>query len=158
MSNEPFRLDISAFVAKAKGDLHAITHRVVADVASRIIERTPVGDPDLWASRAPAGYVGGRARSNWQLGINVPVSGELYNAKDKGFPNASATLAAITDRIPADAGGKTYFISNNLPYAQRLEDGWSSQAPRGMVHLAVIEWQQIIAAAAADTTWQAPPA
>lgn len=31
----------------------------VIGCASRIIKRTPVGNPDLWAGRAPVGYVGG---------------------------------------------------------------------------------------------------
>ena len=31
------------------------------------------------------------------------------------------------------------YIQNNLPYANRLENGWSNQAPAGMVALTIAE-------------------
>lgn len=33
--------------------------------------------------------------------------------------------------------GDTVIISNNLPYAERLENGWSNQAPLGVLKLAI---------------------
>jgi len=39
--------------------------------------------------------------------------------------------------------GDIVYLANNLPYAQRLEDGWSQQAPEGMVKLTVQRFQQI---------------
>ena len=39
--------------------------------------------------------------------------------------------------------GQTIFITNSLPYAYRLEyDGWSRQAPAGMVRVTVVEFAQ----------------
>jgi hypothetical protein len=44
-----------------------------------------------------------------------------------------------------------HFLTNNLPYALRLEYGWSkNQAPAGMVGLAVAEFQSIVRDAAAE--------
>jgi hypothetical protein len=31
------------------------------------------------------------------------------------------------------------YIQNNLPYAERLENGWSKQAPHGMVKITLYE-------------------
>jgi hypothetical protein len=42
------------------------------------------------------------------------------------------------------AAGKVHFLTNNLPYALRLEYGWSKQAPHGMVGVTVKEYQQIV--------------
>ena len=38
--------------------------------------------------------------------------------------------------------GDTITLSNNLPYAMRLEYGWSKKAPAGMVRLNVARFQQ----------------
>lgn len=42
------------------------------------------------------------------------------------------------------------WIANGLPYAERLENGWSKQAPAGMVRLTVLEVQQFIKAVVAE--------
>ena len=34
---------------------------------------------------------------------------------------------------------RSIIIQNNLPYANRLENGWSKQAPKGMVALTLSE-------------------
>jgi hypothetical protein len=39
--------------------------------------------------------------------------------------------------------GQTIFITNSLPYAQRLEYGWSKQAPLGVVRITAVEFQSI---------------
>ena len=172
---ERFTLDISAFVARARSNMDTLTRRVVLDVAKRIDQRSPVGDPELWAAndvtlmnrvmyqqfradngmapvggktlakkfklKAPKGYIGGHFRANWQLGINIPPSGEIA-AVD---PTGAETQAIIAARIPAQAAGNVFYLVNNLPYAYRLEfEGWSSQAPNGMVGITLIEQQQII--------------
>ncbi len=39
-------------------------------------------------------------------------------------------------------------LANYTPYAQRVEDGWSSQAPNGMLKRAVVYWPSIVDSAA----------
>ncbi|NBT33816.1 MAG: hypothetical protein EBT13_18445 [Rhodobacteraceae bacterium] len=64
---------------------------------------------------------------------------EGYGRSDKTRPvNANVAcgaddLAAYPDTLPI------IYIQNNLPYANRLENGWSGQAPQGMVALTVAE-------------------
>jgi hypothetical protein len=136
-----FSLDISKFVEKAKANADAVVRKVVIDVAANIVSLSPVGDGTFWENPPPKGYVGGRFRANWQLGINVPRSGELPNID----PAGSATNERIVAALPADATGNVFFLTNNLPYAQRLEDGWSKrQAPAGMVGLTVVKYQAIV--------------
>jgi hypothetical protein len=52
--------------------------------------------------------------------------------------------------LPKDAAGKVHYITNNLPYAWRLEHGHSKQAPAGMVGLTVVEFAGIVDKAAND--------
>lgn len=40
--------------------------------------------------------------------------------------------------------GDEYIIYNDLPYAQRVENGWSSQAPAGMMRVSVLEFNSIL--------------
>lgn len=39
-------------------------------------------------------------------------------------------------------------ISNNQPYAQRVENGWSTQAPYGMMRTAIATFPELLAQAA----------
>jgi hypothetical protein len=53
-----------------------------------------------------------------------------------------------TPRKTGNAQNNTYLKGNtiyaNYPYAQRLEDGWSKQAPKGMVEPTIKHVQQYI--------------
>jgi hypothetical protein len=133
-----FKGQLEAFARKADNNMAMATKKVLIDIGARIVERTPVGDPTLWSSPAPKGYVGGRARGSWQYSINVPAAGDPGTID----PAGSATIAAITSKInPVPA---IHYISSNLPYMQALENGWSSQAPAGMVGLVAVEFSNIV--------------
>ena len=135
-----FSLDISAFVKKAKGSADAVVRKVVLDVGARIVERSPVGDGSLWKNPPPKGYIGGRFRANWQASEGTSPSGDLPDID----PTGSASNERIAAAIPINAAGGKYFLANNLPYAERLETGWSKQAPAGMVGLVVEEFTSIV--------------
>lgn len=135
-----FALDLQRFAEKTKEKADEAVGAIVVQVAARIDMRSPVGDASYWTSPPPPGYVGGRFRANWQLGVDTIPAGEL-NVVD---PTGEATRGRIFATVPDDAAGKTYFLVNNLPYAHRLEDGYSRQAPQGMVGLTVVEFQQVV--------------
>ncbi|NTX09022.1 hypothetical protein, partial [Myxococcus sp. CA040A] len=46
--------------------------------------------------------------------------------------------------------GDTVYVTNNLPYARRLEFGHSAQAPRGMVRVTVARLREILEGALED--------
>lgn len=158
MSGE-FTLSLQEFAKKA-GDLaHAVVHDVMVDIATEIDTRSPVGDPDFWIyNRAkkgepadyvdyltyrdpPEGYVGGRFRMNWQLGIGTAPTGVI-----DGVDPANGSIARDRNigAIPEEAAGLVYYLANNLPYARRLEDGWSRQAPAGIVALTVMDFKGLV--------------
>lgn len=115
---------------------------------AEVTQRSPVGQPELWQSTKDAkylgvygtkaetfkfareGYVGGRFKGNWQVTVAAPAEGEVAGVD----PTGAATLAAgntVLASAPAEA--REFWITNNLPYSERLEAGWSTQAPIGMV-------------------------
>lgn len=135
-----FALDIRRFAEKAKDNADTVVGAVVVSVAAELDRRSPVGDATFWKNPPPKGYVGGRFRGNWQLGIGTIPTVE----RDVVDTNGTIALPAITAAIPDDAAGKIYYLANNVPYAQRLELGWSGQAPQGLVGLTVQSFQQKI--------------
>lgn len=150
-----FALDLKRFAEKAEKNAHDMVGTVVSDIAVRIDMRSPVGDPvgpPPWKNPPPPGYVGGHFRANWQIGINTIPSGEVagVDTSPKNGKTGGATTAKIQAAIPEQAAGKVYYIVNNLPYAQALEDGHSPQAKPGqMVGLTVTEFQAMVADALA---------
>ncbi|MFM9829732.1 MAG: hypothetical protein ACKVOB_13485 [Sphingomonas sp.] len=141
-----FALQLAQFAEKVGEDADQVVGGVVIELARVIDERSPVGDAKFWKSSPPKGYVGGHFRANWQLAIGSIPKGEVVGI------NFGAALAENVARIPTEAAGPTYYLANNVPYAQRLEDGWSRQAPVGLVGRTVIEFQDIVARKVAEVT------
>lgn len=80
---------------------------------------------------AGEGYVGGRFRANWQFGIG----GANESTTESADAGGEATKAKLEASIDAASIGGVWYVTNSLPYAKRLEYGWSKQAPGGMVRL-----------------------
>ena len=81
----------------------AATVKTVIDIDRELVEQTPVDT--------------GRARSNWLPSIGTPRNDVV------GIDGAPDTTAVMANYKLGD----TAFIANNLPYIQRLNDGYSSQ-------------------------------
>ncbi len=95
---------------------------VALNLLNRIVQKTPVDT--------------GRARGNWQLSLRTPAEGEVANAEEQ---TPASVVIEGENEIANVAPGETIWISNNLPYIGRLEEGWSQQAPQGMVALSLAE-------------------
>ena len=128
----PFELQLRAFAEKAKDNADQVTRKVVLDVWARIIERSPVDT--------------GRFRGNWTYSINAKVD----QTKAVAGTSASPAPAPGAPDVEDGAFGRVHFITNSLPYAQRLETGYSNQAPLGMVGLTVTEFNAIVGNAARE--------
>ena len=72
----------------------------------------------------------GRARGNWQASVGRGATG-VVSVVDRRSGEAKAI--ADVDQTVRVAVGDLYYLTNNLPYIERLEYGWSKQAPGGMV-------------------------
>jgi len=117
-----------------------VVRGTLLDLSRRIVLRTPVGNPSLWASAPPEGYTGGQAKGNWQASIGSPETGTTSTIDKSG----SATLASINGKTQ-NAPGNVWYLTNNLPYVSTaLEYGSSTQAPTGMVRISLRELDQSI--------------
>lgn len=120
-----FAEDIAGFAAKTERKMDLAVRKIALELFSRVILKTPVDK--------------GRARANWQVAIGGAPNGTL-ELEDK---SGTATISAVTASAAGLRAGDVIFLVNNLPYIQRLEDGYSGQAPAGMVGLTVQEFQRI---------------
>lgn len=105
------------------------TTRQVALVADReLVLATPVDT--------------GRARSNWFVNLNSPATKQIdpYDPGENGSTagtNAQAAIDQAKAVIATRKIGQDIYISNNLPYIERLNEGYSKQAPKQFVESAV---------------------
>ena len=137
-----FALDIQKFAQKCGANADLVTRKVVLDIGRSLVEKTPVGNPDLWQNpdNKPDGYVGGHARANWSHSIGALVNQEFKEIDATG----GASIDRIISSVPIKAAGKVHYIQNSVPYIQALEDGHSTQAPAGMVAITQTEFQDYI--------------
>lgn len=94
-----------AYKKKVVGLTEAVTRKTAFDIDAELVQQTPVDT--------------GRARSNWLPSINTPRN-DMVEAGQK------------PDILPVTSGYKIddkIYIANNLPYIQRLNNGWSGQNP-----------------------------
>lgn len=151
-------MDFNEFARKTLDRADRLIRAVGIKTFSSVIRDTPVGDPDLWKSKAPEGYVGGRLRGNWRCSLGMPdtttieapkldaMAGKKVNRKAyNNFPNLGGVLNDVTETCQTADRKKTLWLANSLPYAYRIEyEGWSRQAPEGMVRRNVTRIKKII--------------
>lgn len=129
---------VAAFAEGAKAATRTVAVRSIVGLMDRIVERSPV-DTGLF-------------RGNWQVRVNGKPVGPIER-EDKqalGSPMGASERGAAEANLSGFKIGDHVWITNELPYAQRLEyEGWSNQAPHGQLRLARLEWGQIVKAEAA---------
>ena len=153
-----FALELSRFTGRTQRNMDVVTRKVLIHLMRSVVRKSPVGNPDLWVTLNNGQYVdyqsvhglvdytGGHFKANWQYGDGAMPSDTV----DTINPNDGAAIDAMTARLPERTAGKLHFIVNNLPYSVRLEHGWSTQAPSGMVGLAISEYPGIVRQAVSE--------
>lgn len=77
----------------------------------------------------------GRARGNWRVGVNSDPRDTIARKSKKG--TAAIKVGQSTIASAKGKGLVDIVIANNLPYIERLNDGWSEQAPSKFVEKAI---------------------
>jgi len=125
-----FESDLIAFTKKAEKNAEKIFRGTTISLFGKIIKRTPVKS--------------GRLKGNWQIDINAPASGTVDTTDTtpiKGI-GAGSTLK-IASKVKIAELHDSIYMTNNLPYAQLVENGnYSTQSPAGMVGVSIAEFQR----------------
>ena len=135
---EQTRLAVDRMIGASEQEIRG----AILQVTRNIIMRTPVGNPSLWQnpSSAPAGYVGGSLRGAWNASIGRPE----YVRNRRPDEGGATTISDANNVLSSMQAGGVFYLTNALPYAQRVENGWSRQAPNGMLRRAVIDANRAI--------------
>ncbi|AIM40772.1 tail completion or Neck1 protein [Idiomarinaceae phage Phi1M2-2] len=111
-----FARELRLETQQAADDLNRTWQQSVAQTFQQVVTATPVDE--------------GTARASWLAAITP----------DEAIGDTPLTITP--DQVPRIGG--TFTLYSNLPYMERLENGWSQQAPNGMVKLAEANWDAIV--------------
>lgn len=120
-----FTRTLMDLVTAIDGDIEQVVRLSVLKVFANIIRRSPV-------------LFGGYRASH---GITNSEPGTEEGIREGGENEAEAIRRSEAWIWKIEDG--TIYIFNNMPYALRLEEGHSTQAPDGVYHLAIAEFNQI---------------
>ncbi|MCG8608956.1 MAG: HK97 gp10 family phage protein [Pseudomonadales bacterium] len=137
-----FTADLDRFIRNTQRRADQVYRGIALDMFSKIMLRTPVGNPAYWVMTAPPGYVGGRLRANWQITIGSPATGELNTTDWR------SSMTGLSSELSTVRARDVVYFTNNLPYAERIEHGYSvRQAPHGMVKITVQAFDRAVSRA-----------
>jgi hypothetical protein len=125
---------VKKFEEQTSARLKLAVQKIAIDAFSRVILRSPVDT--------------GRFRGNWTVEIGKLPSGTKFT--EDVDPSGLRIISDVKQQVFMVEPGTTIYLINNLPYARRLEYGWSKQAPGGMVRITVSEFQPIVDAVAKE--------
>lgn len=118
-----FSLQIGRFVERTKARTDTVIRKVGAEVLRSVVLKSPVDT--------------GRFRANWVVSYG-PTTTTVTGLDPSGIEAINRGLRLIQLMNP---GQDELWISNSLPYARRLEYGWSGQAPAGMVRITLAQFR-----------------
>lgn len=113
-------IDIQNLKKNFRNNVPKVLRKAALNVGGSIIMNTP--------------HDTGRARGNWQTSLDTPILSEI-DRLDYNGQQAINELGTVTRSVSFDT--KVIHFSNNLPYINRLNSGWSKQADPGYVERAV---------------------
>ena len=122
-----FAAEIDQFAGETVDKIERIRRIFIGKLCFAIVERTPVR----------TGFHNG----NWQPSIGAPEM-DVVPRKSKDGAYIKRLVMSTLEKLKGD---EAFYFSNNGPAILRLEyEGWSSQAPAGMVRVSAAEAGQII--------------
>ena len=110
---------IHDFKIKAMATSEAKIKKAFIGLSTDIIMDTPV--------------LSGRLRNNWMTSVNQGSNETTESTGNEAINRVSAVKFKL---------GDTLYLTNNLPYAKRIEYGYSKKAPNGMLRRNIIRWEK----------------
>ena len=119
-----FSADLKKFSKMLDIDVSKVRRKIVLDLSKGIINRTPVDT--------------GRAAASWNVSDGAPNISVAAAGGQGGQAARAAALSRAAQTHFQDPFATSYIV-NALPYIERLEFGYSKQAPTGMVRISLAE-------------------
>ncbi|WP_108482262.1 hypothetical protein [Oceaniglobus ichthyenteri] len=123
-ATKEFQIQIDREWAAIMGNVQKAVIYLATEGLAKVQEKSPV---DL-----------GTFRANWLISIGEPSDATTMSLSEFAGMNAAALASyAGVDGLPI------IYLQNSLPYSLRLENGWSGQAPAGVLAITVAELEAI---------------
>lgn len=116
-----FALQLDAEMAEVYEDVKRAVADLMTEGLAKVQQRSPVDT--------------GQFRANWIVSVGAPVDVTQEGAGSRFWVESTFALS----NYPNLEGWPILYLQNNLPYASRLEDGYSKQAPYGMLAITAVE-------------------
>lgn len=129
MSNTAFKANFAKLLKKAGDDAGLVVRKTALQLQTSMVAMSPVDT--------------GRFKGNWQPGIGA-INADTSAGEDR---TGAGVIGRTVSALGAWKPGQMIYLTNSLPYARRLEFGWSKQAPGGMVRLTVANYARTLAEA-----------
>lgn len=129
-----FEDGISDFFQETQNEHTAILREATKRVKNSIVRRAPIAEGDYLAE--------------WDASLHTWPS-DTKQPPDTKRRVTRKRLQAPIDRMKM---GDSYFLENTDPVAERLEFGYSDQAPQGVVRITAIKWGGFVRGAARAAT------
>lgn len=127
-NNNKFRQDMAKIINKTKEKGNVFVRKLCLELDASMVRKSPVDT--------------GRFKGNWNVSFNAPDTSTAEVTDTSGTLSIAKAQAVLSG---SSWVGSTVFITNSLPYAYRLEyEGWSNQAPQGMVRITLAEMNSTI--------------
>lgn len=127
-------MSMNSIVSRVNKRIDTVIRKSTIELFGSVIKMTPVDT--------------GRAKGNWQCSIGSPITSETDRLDSAKLDSTNGSVAYADVVKTVKGTGNVVWLSNNVPYIQRLEYGSSKQAPSGMVRLSVQRFGSIFADAA----------
>lgn len=132
---DTFARTLNQMALAIDGDISAVVRNSILRVFGSIIKRSPV---DTGAYRASHGIA--NLEPTDEEGIVRGGKSNHINVNGKRVKVSNNVIAPPTSGWTWKVGDGDIWLYNNVPYAERIEDGWSQgQAPAGVYRLALVE-------------------
>ncbi len=106
-----------------QADVNKVARMAAFFIDQRLVLQTPVDT--------------GEARGSWQVSVNKPITSDTETQDKTGSLTLSQSRAII------EASQKitypTFYIRSNKPYIERLNNGYSAQAPANFADKSITE-------------------
>lgn len=119
-----FAADLKRIADKNKQTLEQVYRVIMNDMANSMILMSPVDE--------------GTFKANWLA--DVGKADFSFNATRTNVEYVNGRLTAKLSELTTQ---QDFFFTNSMPYAERLENGYSDFAPNGMVKVTINNFQSI---------------
>lgn len=115
---------------KLKSELTTVYKNLAYEIFKSIVEKTTVGNPSQWRTKAPKNYKPGKLKGNWFADINQASKTQDDNIRDT---SGKDTITKIKRNLQGLTINDKATLANNQPYAAKVEYGEYPNRPAGMV-------------------------